>query len=33
MKKTKITFSIPVVLPTVHVKTQKEINNDRLYNR
>lgn len=27
----RITFSIPVVLPSVHVKTQGEINDEKLY--
>ena len=27
----RITFSIPIVLPTEHVKSQKEINDDNLY--
>jgi len=29
----RITFSIPIVLPTEHVKSQKEINDDKLYGR
>lgn len=29
----RMSFSIPVVLPTVHVKSQKEINDDKLYRR
>lgn len=29
----RMTFSIPVVLPTVHVKNQKEINDSKLYGR
>lgn len=29
----RITFSIPVVLPTEHVKSQKEINDDKFYGR
>lgn len=29
----RITFSIPIVLPTEHVKNQKEINDEKLYGR
>ena len=29
----RITFSIPIVLPTEHVKNQKEINDEKLYRR
>ena len=29
----RITFSIPIVLPTEHVKSQKELNDEKLYGR